>query len=265
MEETEILSSAASDTDGFSQTENDDSLSETCSETLNLVEDAILRTLREHSLQSNSKNAKTGIETRLRGGFRSSESEENYSAVSRNVPPARSSIYEDRALLANLLEQVHGLRRNETPGSRRSPALPIEVESVPELARGGSFDRRRSRGKKPSSSTSEQLKMTLDAAAIAAKAAADAAAATAVSVTKNTEAMELLVNSMKRFPQKRRKSRTNIQGNVVSQKAIDKRNRILQWTLGFMVAITVAWRFGAVKATKRVADKLNEPDRKSVV
>lgn len=45
-----------------------------------------------------------GIEMRLRGGFCSLESEENYLVVLRNVLLVRFFIYEDRVLFVNLLE-----------------------------------------------------------------------------------------------------------------------------------------------------------------
>jgi len=114
MERNEVVSSAASGSDGVAQTESDDTLSEVCSEedTLNLVECAILRTLRRYSSQQHDgnsperhlENAERAEEvSRPRGRF---IDEELHSADSVNAPPARSSYPEDSELLASLLEQV---------------------------------------------------------------------------------------------------------------------------------------------------------------
>lgn len=261
MDRTEFTSSASSGTAGLTQTENDDTLSEGCSEDiLTLVEDVILRTLKKYSSQADSEDAKAVVETRLRGGSLNAEGEENPSADLGDAPPAMVTDSEDRALLTKLLEQVHDLRRNQTTGSKiPSEAFGTEVQRVPKPARGRSFERRRGR-EKPSSSTNEELRMVLEAAAMAAKAAADAAEAAAVSMTKNTEAMELILKSMKSSSQKRRKSRTNPASSDSSmRKAIVNSNRITHWLLGFMAVTTMVWRFQVVKVTKRVAGKLSNP------
>lgn len=109
MDRTEFTSSAASGTAGLTQTENDDTLSEGCSEDiLTLVEDVILRTLKKYSSQADSEDAKAVVETRLRGGSLNAEGEENPSADLGDAPPAMVTDSEDRALLTKLLEQVRG-------------------------------------------------------------------------------------------------------------------------------------------------------------
>lgn len=103
------MSSAASGSYGLTQTENDDTLSEGCSgDTLNLVEDAILRTLKKHSSHTPERDLdelRAG-RTRLRGRSNNARDEEEQSAVSESAPPAKSSNPQDMKLLANLLEQV---------------------------------------------------------------------------------------------------------------------------------------------------------------
>lgn len=117
MERSEVVSSAASVSDGATQTENDDTLSEARSseeDTLNLVEGAILRTLKRYSSQQHdgssperhSENAKRVEGSRPRGRFNNVGDDEQHSAVSENSPPATSSNPEDTEMLANLLKQV---------------------------------------------------------------------------------------------------------------------------------------------------------------
>jgi hypothetical protein len=112
--------------------------------------------------------------------------------------------------------------------------------------------RRHGREKKPFSS-SEELRMALEAATTAAKAAAEAAEAAAVSVARNAEAVEFIVNSMK-SSKKRRESKS-----ADEQKAIVKSNQRTHWILGVMAVTTIAWRFGVVKVVKRVTSKLKDP------
>ncbi|KAG0622900.1 hypothetical protein M758_3G132700 [Ceratodon purpureus] len=251
MERSELMSSAASGSYGLTQTENDDTLSEGCSEnTLNLVEGAILRTLKKHSSHVPEQESKRAGGTRLRGRFNNAADEEQESAISERTPPAKSSNPEDMELLANLLEQVHDLRRNQRQGSRKPKETPPhEAQDILKPAR------RRGREKK-SYSSSEELRMTLEAATMAAKAAADAAEAAAVSVARNTEAIEFIVNSMK-SSKKRRKSKSVAASD--EKKAIVKSNQRTHWILGFMAITTIAWRFGVAKVAKRISSKLNDP------
>ena len=252
MEPSELVSSAASGSYELMQTENDDILSEGCSEdTLNLVEDAILRTLKKHSGKTpewHLEESKKVGGTRLRRRSINAREEEQESAVSKSSQ-AKSSNPEDMEMVANVLEQVRDLRRNQRQGSRKPKgASPPEVEDVPGPTR------RRGREKKLSSS-SEELRMTLEAATMAAKAAADAAEAAAVSVAKNTEIIEFIVNSMNTSKKQRKSNRVT----ASDEKAIVKSNEITHWILGFTAITTIAWRFGVVKVAKRVSSKLNDP------
>lgn len=263
MERSEVVSSAASGSDGLTQTENDDTLSETGSEedTLNLVEGAILRTLKRYSSQQKrdggspegrSENAGRVEEgTRRRGRF---NNEEPHSADSVNGPAARSSTPEDKELLANLLEQVHSLRINQRHGSRKpKETLPTEVQDVHKSTR--SSDRRRGKDKKSSSPSAEELRVTLEAAAMAAKAAADAAETALGSVARNAEAIDFIVKSMKSS-----KKRHKVKNATASEKReIVKSNRITHWILGFMAVTTIAWRLGVVKVVKEVTNKFDDP------
>jgi hypothetical protein len=106
MERSELLSSAASGSYEVAQTESDDSRSEGCSEeTLNAVEGAILRTLRQHSLHPADRHSDES--KRLRGRLNNARDEEQQS---ESTPPAtKSSNPEDMELLATLLKRVHWL------------------------------------------------------------------------------------------------------------------------------------------------------------
>lgn len=147
------------------------------------------------------------------------------------------------------------MRRNQRHGSRRpKETLPTEVQDVHKPTR--SSDRRRGKERKPSSPSTEELRATLDAAAMAAKAAADAAEAALVSVARNTEAIDFIVKSMK--SSKKRHKVKNVTASD-EKKEILKGNRITHWILGFMAVSTVAWRLGVVKVVKGVANKFNDP------
>jgi len=151
--------------------------------------------------------------------------------------------------------QVHTLRRNQRQGSQRpKESLPIEVQDSLKPTR--SSDRRRGKQKNPSSSSTEDLRVTLEAAAVAAKAAADAAESAALSVARNTEVIDFIVKSMK---SSKKRQKTKNAAAADEKKAIVRSNQVTQWILGFMAVTTIAWRFGVVKVVKGVTNKLNDP------
>lgn len=146
------------------------------------------------------------------------------------------------------------MRRGQRQGSQRPKESPLSKSVQPSR----SFDRRRSRRgeEKRGGTSSDELRMALEAAAVAAKAAADAAEAAALSVARNTEAINFMVKSMQ-SSKKQRKAKKAAASK--ERKEIAKSNHVTHWILGFMAVTTIAWRFGVIRVVKGLSGKLSDP------
>lgn len=260
MDRSEVASSAASGSVGLTRTHTHDDNTLSGEEgTLDSVEDAILRTLKRYSSQQHHHDHGSQENARRPRGRRHNnvdddEDDDQCSSPSVNAPLPRSSNPDDMEVLSHLLQQVQDLRRGQRQGSQRPKESPLSKSAQPSR----SFDRRRSRRgeEKRGGTSSDELRMALEAAALAAVAAADAAEAAALSVARNTEAINFMVKSMQ--SSKKQRKAMNAAASE-ERKEIAKSNHVTHWILGFMAVTTIAWRFGVVRVVKGFSSKFSDP------
>lgn len=241
---------------GFTETETDGvRIVEKCNkEDLDLVEGALLHMLGGKVKPRESNDGKPSR----------ADQQPLVLLEDQDIPHAEMEM----VLLAKLLDQVHSLRMDKKLRKGRSG----EIQTGATI-QGGSRDR------KP---VKNELSKMVEAATQAALSAADAAKAAAASVAKNSEAIELLLQKLspslsssitenlqyKGLPGRQRNkhnvNKDDDKNNVdeeegSSEKKIVKQNRTTHWILGFMLVVTLVWRYGLVKVGRRFTDTVRNP------
>ncbi|KAG0598619.1 hypothetical protein M758_12G088400 [Ceratodon purpureus] len=250
-----------------SETDRDSTifLGNCATEDLDLVENAILRLLREDGRLSSKQHQEDS--TKLKDALGLNEHLEG-SEVS-----SAGSV--DLQLLSKLLDQVQTLRDQKYQHRQNRRA-------ARSLSRGRSVWDISKRGGKGRKITKDEMKKAVEAATLAAKSAAETAKTASALVTRNSEAVNKLVHSMKSpssmvptFSSKKKKKKRKGDPDHSSSsdsddssdtdnakdiaKKIVNQNRFTHVVLGVMLVSSFVWRYIVVKVVKRVKNKVSDP------
>lgn len=237
-------------------------LGDYATEDLDLVENAILRLLREDGRSSSKPHNKDS--TKLKGALGLDEHLEG----SEQTQSSAGAV--DLQLLSRLLDQVQTLREQK-----------YQHRQAGRAARSLSRGRSTKRGGKDKRISKDDMKKAVEAATQAAKSAAEAAKNASSLVTKNSEVVGKLLQSLNpsasEATSKKQENKTSSDNPEYSEsssdseessdsddmKAIAKRivtqNRYTHVVLGIMLVSSFVWRYIVVKVVKRVKNKVSDP------